>query len=72
MDCNGVRKSIFLFIDRELDSQAAHRLERHVAGCPQCSRRQDYTQRWLLLVRQRMVRLPAPLALRRRILELLP
>ena len=71
MDCKGVRKSIFLFIDQELDPQAARRLERHVEGCPQCWRRRDYTQRWLLLVRQRMDRLSAPLSLRRRILDLI-
>ena len=71
MDCNGARKSIFLFIDQEMDPHSARRFERHMADCAECARRRDYTQRWLLLVRQRVVRFSAPLALRRRILELI-
>jgi anti-sigma factor (TIGR02949 family) len=71
MDCDGVRKSIFLFIDREMAAEDTHHMERHLARCPDCARRRDYTQRWLLLVRRRMVRLSAPPTLRHRILELL-
>jgi anti-sigma factor (TIGR02949 family) len=71
MDCNGARKSIYLFIDQQLDDESVRHLERHVAGCPHCARRRDFTQRWLLLVRQRMIRLTAPTSLHRRILDLL-
>ncbi len=72
MDCNRVKETIYQFLDNEMGEEEVVRFEDHLAHCPRCARRRDFTTRWLVLVRRRTVRHCAPANLRARILRSLP
>lgn len=72
MNCKRVNEVLFLFFDDELEERLLAPFQDHKNGCPHCARRFDYTQRFLLLVRERCLRHAAPQHLRIRILASLP
>lgn len=72
MDCARFEEVLFLYVDEQLESDVVVLYRRHMELCPECARRADYTQRLLLVMRQRCGRAAAPDELRRRILASLP
>jgi anti-sigma factor (TIGR02949 family) len=72
MDCKKASEILFLFFDNELDGNLRRPFEEHLALCPGCAHRLDYTKKLLVLVRSRSVRHFAPPRLRVRILTSLP
>lgn len=72
MDCERVRKTIFLFIDQELGEDEYGSVEKHLGKCPHCGQTVQYMRKFLLVVRERCVRHAASTTLRRRILTSLP
>ena len=72
MDCKEVSESLFLFVDNELEEALLTNFRDHVARCPGCAQRMDYTRKFLWLVRERCTRCAAPQTLRSRILTALP
>lgn len=72
MDCRHVAEKVYLFFDNEMDEEERAPFEAHVNGCRECARKVHYTQKLLLIVRQRCVRCQAPRHLYRRILVSLP
>jgi anti-sigma factor (TIGR02949 family) len=72
MDCKEVSETLFLFVDNEMDAHLLTPFRDHVAVCPGCAKRMDYTRMLLWLVRERCVRCTASQDLRLRILTNLP
>ena len=72
MDCKEVSETLFLFVDNEMESDLLPTFQAHVAKCPGCAERMDYTRKLLWLVRERCIRCTAPQTLRIRILTNLP
>ena len=72
MDCKRVRKSIFLFIDEELEEEDRGSVEEHLSECPPCDQTVRYMRKFLLVVRERCVRHVASTTLRKRILTSMP
>jgi mycothiol system anti-sigma-R factor len=72
MDCREVSESLFLFVDNELEADLLTHFRDHVARCPGCAERMDYTRKLLWLVRERCGRCTASHDLRVRILTSLP
>lgn len=72
MDCKRVRKVMFLVVDNEIESELLTSFRSHLAVCPGCARRVDYTRQVILIFRQRCGRAAAPAGLRQRILTSLP
>jgi mycothiol system anti-sigma-R factor len=72
MDCKEVSDSMFLFVDNEMEAAVLITFQDHVAACPGCAQRMDYTRKLLWLVRERCMRCSAPQNLRVRILTNLP
>jgi mycothiol system anti-sigma-R factor len=72
MDCREVSESLFLFVDNEMEADLLISFRDHVAGCPGCAKRMDYTRKFLWLVRERCGRCTASHDLRLRILTSLP
>jgi mycothiol system anti-sigma-R factor len=68
MDCSRAKQAIYLCFDEEIDPETRAHFEEHLALCSPCSRHRDLTQKWLLVVRRRTIRLCAPASLRERIL----
>ncbi|MCH9649100.1 MAG: zf-HC2 domain-containing protein [Deltaproteobacteria bacterium] len=69
MDCSRIKDAIYLFLDNEMGEEVASEFENHLASCPSCARRRDFTTRWLVQVRRRAVRLCAPDSLRQKVLR---
>jgi len=59
---------MFLFIDDEMGDDDSGPFQAHMDGCPHCAQRLGFTQKFLVLVRERCVRHSAPRHLRQRIL----
>ncbi len=72
MNCSRVRQIIFLYTDNEMEEGLLVAFEEHLVECPRCSRRIDYTQKLLALLRRSCVGTSAPERLRQRILTNLP
>jgi mycothiol system anti-sigma-R factor len=72
MDCKEVRETLFLFVDNEMEAPLLISFRDHVAKCPGCAQKMDYTRKLLWLVRERCVRCTASQTLRLRILTNLP
>jgi len=72
MDCKEVSETLFLFVDNEMEAPLQTSFRDHVAKCPGCAQRMDYTRKLLFLVRERCVRCTASQTLRLRILTNLP
>lgn len=72
MDCTRVRKSIFLFIDEELEAEDRGSVEEHLSECPNCHQTVRYMRKFLFVVRERCVRHVASATLRKRILTNMP
>jgi anti-sigma factor (TIGR02949 family) len=72
MDCKEVSETLFLFVDNEMGPDLLTPFQDHVARCPGCAQRMDYTRKLLWLVRERCVRCTASRDLRTRILTNLP
>jgi mycothiol system anti-sigma-R factor len=72
MDCKEVSESLFLFVDNEMEVDLLTPFRDHMARCPGCAQRIDYTRKLLWLVRERCVRCTASQDLRVRILTSLP
>lgn len=68
MDCKRVREAIYLFIDGEMEDGLKKPFERHLECCESCDHRATYTQRVLVIFRERCVRHHASNRLRERIL----
>lgn len=67
MNCKRVYQECFLLIDNEGDSDVEAALMQHLAGCPECQRRFEYTRKVVFVVRERCHRQLAPEGLRIRI-----
>jgi mycothiol system anti-sigma-R factor len=72
MDCKEVSDTLFLFVDNEMEEALLTPFRDHVAKCPGCAQRMDYTRKLVWLVRERCIRCTAPQNLRVRILTNLP
>jgi mycothiol system anti-sigma-R factor len=72
MDCKEVSETLFLFVDNEIDQDLLPPFNDHMARCPGCAQKMDYTRKLLWLVRERCIRCTAPRTLRQRILTSLP
>lgn len=72
MDCKEVSEVAFLFVDNEMAADLVTPFRDHMARCPGCAQRIDYTRKLLWLVRERCVRCTASQELRVRILTSLP
>jgi mycothiol system anti-sigma-R factor len=72
MDCKEVSETLFLFVDNEMDAAQLTPFRDHMARCPGCAQKMDYTRKLLWLVRERCIRCTAPQNLRTRILTTLP
>ena len=72
MDCTRFEEILFLYTDDQLEAEVVVTYRRHMELCPECARRAAYTQRLLMVMRQRCRRTVAPESLRQRILASLP
>ena len=72
MDCARFEEILFLYTDDQLEGEVVVLYRQHMDLCPECARRAAYTQRLLMVMRQRCTRTAAPDRLRRRILASLP
>lgn len=72
MNCERVNEVLFLFVDNEMEEDLIDPFRDHTNICPNCTRRVNYTRRFLLLVRQCCARQSAPERLRLRILSSMP
>jgi anti-sigma factor (TIGR02949 family) len=72
MDCKEVSETLFLFVDDEMGEDLLNPFRDHVAQCPGCAQKMDYTRKFLFIVRERCIRCRAPHELRSRILTGLP
>jgi anti-sigma factor (TIGR02949 family) len=71
MSCNRVRRTIFLWVDRNREERLRGPLEDHVGGCPHCRDRAMRVERFVVLLRTRCERRAAPESLHDRIRQLL-
>ncbi len=75
MDCNCKKiheELAFLYLDNEMGQEMVIAFERHIARCPGCAKEARFTERLLMIVRERTGRSKAPSHLRERILAGLP
>lgn len=72
MDCKEVSATLFLFFDNEMEEGLLTPFRDHVALCIECAERVAYTQRLLLIVRERCIRCTCPAQLRQKILISMP
>lgn len=68
--CEEVVRLLWLYLDRELEPEAARRLEAHVRECRDCGPRHEFEARLRAIIREKCAGRPAPEALRRRLLSL--
>ena len=71
MSCNRVRRTIFLWVDRDRENRVQGALDEHVGTCPHCRDRALCVERFVVLLRTRCERRPAPVSLHERIRHLL-
>jgi anti-sigma factor RsiW len=66
MNCAAIDRYVDAFVDGEVDASARIEVERHLAGCPDCRQRLEFTG-WLKNRLQRETQIKAPDALRSRV-----
>jgi anti-sigma factor (TIGR02949 family) len=71
MNCAETTASVQAYVDGELDGVDRESIERHLVGCPGCSRRVHVQTRFRAAVRVHLHRPEVPFTLRRRIEETL-
>lgn len=72
-DCKKIHEElVFLYADNEMGQETLVAFKQHLAACPECAQDTKFTQKLLLVVRQRCGRASAPNSLRERILAALP
>lgn len=71
MSCNRVRRTIFLWVDRDREERLRAPLGEHLEECPHCRDRALRVERFVVLLRTRCERRPAPDSLHERIRRLL-
>ncbi len=64
-----VTELLFRAVDEELDLEESALLQRQIDSCEECAREAVYVRAVVQLVRQRCVRISAPISLRLRILN---
>lgn len=68
-DCKKIHEElVFLYADNEMGQEMLVAFKRHLADCPECAQDAQYTQKFLMVFRQRARRARAPRSLRERIL----
>lgn len=67
MNCPRARFLLYAHLDRELSSQETESLARHLSACPPCAARAESARGLVRLLRSRLDRSPAPVALRERL-----
>lgn len=68
MDCEKAEEVLYLVFDKDFEEDLRRGFQAHVSSCPGCAQHHSFTQKLFILVRQRVVRYPAPARLRTRIL----
>jgi mycothiol system anti-sigma-R factor len=71
MDCNGVKRVLFLYFDNEMGEAVQVDLQHHISVCPVCAKEYHAVRKTVALVRRRCSRVRAPESLRQRILSTL-
>jgi len=71
MDCEETLEKLWQYLDRELDRDAAGKLERHLQECRECFSRAEFERRLQALVRRSCTGEQAPPELRERLRRLL-
>src|SRR5262245_279521 len=69
MNCAKARFLLYAYLDRDMSSQEAENLARHLAGCPSCQARSLAARGLAKLLHSRVDRTPAPTRLRVRLLQ---
>ncbi len=71
MACNRLRRTVFLWVDRDREQGVREPLERHLEECPVCRERAVLVEQLIVRVRTRCARRAAPSDLQERIRALL-
>ena len=69
MNCQQAKKSLYLFIDRELEQKANLEVQTHLDSCPLCSLEFESEKKIESVIREKILRDKAPLALKERVIE---
>ncbi len=69
MNCEEVREYLLPFIDQELNKKVSSEIETHLHFCPLCSREFKSEKRIESAIKKKMVRDPAPLVLRQKLIR---
>ena len=70
MKCKEIcEELVFRYSDDEMEQEMRVAFKLHVADCPECARKAEHTERFLMIVRKRTVRTTAPRRLRQRLLD---
>jgi hypothetical protein len=71
VSCNRVRRTVFLWVDRDRENRVQGAVDEHVGSCPHCRDRAMRVERFVVLLRTRCGRSSAPVSLQERIRDLL-
>lgn len=71
MGCNRVRRTVFLWVDRDREEGVREPIEKHLEVCPVCRERAVVVEQLIVRIRTRCARRAAPSALHDRIRALL-
>ena len=69
MNCEEVREYLLPFIDQQLNKKASSEIETHLQSCPLCTREFETEKRIESAIKEKMVRDPAPLVLRQKLIR---
>jgi mycothiol system anti-sigma-R factor len=70
MKCKEIcEELVFRYTDNEMEQEMRIAFKLHVADCPECKKRAEHTERFLMIVRKRTARTTAPRRLRQRLLD---
>lgn len=69
MNCKQAKKHLFSFIDLELNEKISSQIKTHLRSCPLCSQEFKSEKRIESVIREKMVRDRAPLALRHKLIQ---
>ena len=67
MNCRKVRRTVYLYVDNEMEGELLISFRQHLEICPPCAREIDFAVRVLSLVRRSCAPAAAPERLRQRI-----
>ena len=67
MNCRKVRRTVYLYVDNEMEGELLISFRQHLEICPPCAREIDFAVRVISRVRRSCAPATAPEALRRRI-----